>query len=150
MCPCHLPLPPQVATKQDLLPTLLHALHSCSNVVCIDALELLELLMDHTRCGQVRPDVWLAGHFISCVAHTPLLFLKMSRLNMACVTCCTEFVFALCIQHSMYAGPFNASACLSLSPSLTVSPSLSLSLSFYLSVLKRRAATLALSSIVPL
>uniref|UniRef100_A0A7S3QQG6 Uncharacterized protein n=1 Tax=Dunaliella tertiolecta TaxID=3047 RepID=A0A7S3QQG6_DUNTE len=43
----------QIAMKADLVPTLLHSLHSPSPVVCVDALELLEALLGHILCSQV-------------------------------------------------------------------------------------------------
>lgn len=48
----------QVATKQDLLPALLHALSSRSSAVCVDTLELLEVMMDHPKCSQVSMDLF--------------------------------------------------------------------------------------------
>jgi len=52
---------PQVASKADLVPALLHALHSASPVVCVGALELMEALLGHVRCGQVRQPQGLMG-----------------------------------------------------------------------------------------
>ncbi|KAF5837249.1 hypothetical protein DUNSADRAFT_4640 [Dunaliella salina] len=46
----------QVASKADLVPTLLCSLHSPSPMVCVDALELLEALLGHTMCSQVLED----------------------------------------------------------------------------------------------
>ena len=45
--------PLQIAAKADLVPTLLHSLHSPSSVVCVDVLELLEALLGHKKCQKV-------------------------------------------------------------------------------------------------